>query len=92
MAGLNLLVFLKEGPNLSLSYFQNLLKPLQDDEITNHHGKFTFIDDFGYILKRRYFYQKRDLPPIKNICDAFYTLDSQWVENNTLKNLSALKN
>ena len=92
MAGLNLLVFLKEGPNLSLSYFQNLLKPLQDDEITNHHGKFTFIDDFGYILKRRYFYQKRDLPPIKNICDAFYTLDSQWVENNTLYNLSAQKN
>lgn len=80
MAGINLLVFLKEGPNLGLAYFQKLLKPLQDDEITNHHGKFILIEDFGYILKGSYFYQKRDLPRIKNICDAFYTLEAQWIE------------
>lgn len=85
MAGMLLLVFLKKGgPDLTLDYFKDLLEPLREDELTNHPGMFTRIDDFGFGWKAKYCIQKKDL--LLNDYKyteygAYYTLESAWIEN-----------
>ena len=85
MAGMTLLVFLKDGgPDLSLDYFKELLEPLREDELTNHPGMFIRINDFGFGWKSRYYIQKKDLilnNYVYTNYSAYYTLESQWIEN-----------
>lgn len=83
MAGLHLLVYLKEGgPDLSLDYFKELLEPLREDELTNHPGMFTWIIDFAFSWEGKYCLQKKELPNLYTICPAFYTLESKWIERD----------
>ena len=82
MAGFNLLVFLKYGPEFELSYFQNLLKRYQENQKGGALGKFVRFTDFIDLWKSFHSIKKRNIINWRTPCYAFYTLDGQWIEND----------